>query len=401
MQAFGDGDARQKMTFSGPRHDDWRYRCAKEEAAILSAIRFRNYFRREDAAALLKEYESALQGEFFLNNWETQKRVGLQHLAIMTHIVKKDPALGTRLFEMLFSHLHMFDGMTFVNIWMKQINDSHEVIRLYREIKRIMAPYQPHGLMAYIFDHDKFLIKQCYAPLRSIIENRILEIEFESKTPVNPDVEKFLTAKRSAFHRFSRHTDAGNIYRLIKEGKATARDQYNRFVTNLESEINAHLIKMCFYLARWGLNIPVFRFAATEIPVVDIGKQYQSKHTVFFAYESKESKESKESSESKEVKSCLPKSPTLFKYLDAKQYEKFNFYERLGLEPESENLNDLIKRAYRQRAPLYHPDQNRDDTVKADFIFKALQEAYETLSDANKRLIYNAKIRKPEGVRLS
>lgn len=382
------------MTFSGPRHDDWKNRRAKDDAAIRSAIRFQNYFGIKDAVALLKEYESDLQKEFFLNNWETQERVGLQHLAIMSHIVKKDPTLGTRLFEMLFSRLHMFDGMIFVNIWMKQINDSHEVIRLYREIKRIMAPYKPSGMIADFLRHEKHFIKQCYAPLRHIVENRILEIELKSKTPANPDVEKFLTTKRSAFHCFSKKNDAGDIYRQIKAGKATARDEYNRFVINLEGEINAHLAKMNYYLVRWGLKVPVFCFAATEIPVVDIGKQHQHKHTVFFVSESKESKEFKE------VKSFLPKIPTPFKDLDSKQYENSNFYERLGLELESENLNALIKRAYRQRALLYHPDQNRDDAVKADFIFKALQEAYETLSDENKRLIYNAKMRKPESVRL-
>lgn len=229
-------DARQEMTFSGPRHDDWQYRLKRDSAATRSANRFQNYFRIKNAAALLKEYESALQEEYFLNNWETQKRVGLQHLAIMSHIVKNNPTLGTRLFEMLFSRLHMFDGMIFVNIWMKQINDSHEVIRLYREIKRIMAPYKPSGMIVDFFKcDDKYLIKQCYAPLRHIIENRILEIELESKTPANPDVEKFLTTKRSAFHCFSKKNDAVKadfIFKALQEAFETLSDENKRLIYN-------------------------------------------------------------------------------------------------------------------------------------------------------------------------
>ena len=64
---------------------------------------------------------------------------------------------------------------------------------------------------------------------------------------------------------------------------------------------------------------------------------------------------------------------------------KRDFYEVLGI---SKTANaDEIKRAYRKKAKQYHPDIcNEPD---AEEKFKEVQEAYEVLSDDNKRAAYD------------
>ncbi|MGI5911412.1 MAG: molecular chaperone DnaJ [Syntrophomonadaceae bacterium] len=65
---------------------------------------------------------------------------------------------------------------------------------------------------------------------------------------------------------------------------------------------------------------------------------------------------------------------------------KRDFYEVLGV---SKNATpEEIKKAYRQKARKYHPDVNKDDPNAADK-FKEINDAYEVLSDANKKAAYD------------
>ncbi|MBK7004584.1 MAG: DnaJ domain-containing protein [Burkholderiales bacterium] len=60
-------------------------------------------------------------------------------------------------------------------------------------------------------------------------------------------------------------------------------------------------------------------------------------------------------------------------------------YATLGL-ASSASLAD-IKKAFRQQASLHHPDRNTDASAPARF--RAVQEAYEVLSDDAKRQAYD------------
>lgn len=63
-----------------------------------------------------------------------------------------------------------------------------------------------------------------------------------------------------------------------------------------------------------------------------------------------------------------------------------DYYEILGV-PRDATPED-IKRAYRRLAKQYHPDVNKDDP-NANEKFKEINEAYEVLSDPNKRAQYD------------
>src|SRR3989304_5413779 len=63
-----------------------------------------------------------------------------------------------------------------------------------------------------------------------------------------------------------------------------------------------------------------------------------------------------------------------------------DYYETLGVGKSA--TQDEIKKAYRKKALIYHPDKNPGDK-EAEANFKKLSEAYEVLSDENKRHMYD------------
>lgn len=67
--------------------------------------------------------------------------------------------------------------------------------------------------------------------------------------------------------------------------------------------------------------------------------------------------------------------------------DKRDYYEVLGLQKGA--TEDQIKKAYRTLAKQYHPDLNPDDTAGAEAKFKEVSEAYEVLSDSQKRAKYD------------
>jgi molecular chaperone DnaJ len=67
---------------------------------------------------------------------------------------------------------------------------------------------------------------------------------------------------------------------------------------------------------------------------------------------------------------------------------KKDFYESLGVPKNASD--DEIKKAYRKMAMKYHPDRNQGDkAAEAEAKFKEIKEAYEVLSDADKRAAYD------------
>ena len=67
--------------------------------------------------------------------------------------------------------------------------------------------------------------------------------------------------------------------------------------------------------------------------------------------------------------------------------QKRDYYEVLGVDKNA--TDDELKKAYRKLAKKYHPDANPDNKEEAERKFKELNEAYETLSDKQKRQMYD------------
>ena len=63
--------------------------------------------------------------------------------------------------------------------------------------------------------------------------------------------------------------------------------------------------------------------------------------------------------------------------------EKRDYYEVIGVNKTA--TADEIKAEYRKKAKKYHPDLNPDNREEAEAKFKELNEAYEVLSDPDKR----------------
>lgn len=66
---------------------------------------------------------------------------------------------------------------------------------------------------------------------------------------------------------------------------------------------------------------------------------------------------------------------------------KRDYYEVLGVSKTA--TDEELKKAYRKLAKKYHPDANQDNKAEAEAKFKEVNEAYENLSDPQKRRMYD------------
>eukprot|EP00055_Hartaetosiga_balthica_P013539 m.70050 g.70050 ORF g.70050 m.70050 type:complete len:259 (+) comp8296_c0_seq4:427-1203(+) len=67
--------------------------------------------------------------------------------------------------------------------------------------------------------------------------------------------------------------------------------------------------------------------------------------------------------------------------------EHIDYYDMLGISPSATKKE--IKSAYRRLAMQWHPDKNKGSEEEAGDMFKRISEAYDVLSDENKRDLYD------------
>ena len=70
----------------------------------------------------------------------------------------------------------------------------------------------------------------------------------------------------------------------------------------------------------------------------------------------------------------------------AKREKDLSFYDVLGVNQTADD--NEIKTAYRKLAKEYHPDKNQGNK-ESEEKFKKITEAYDTLSDSQKRSAYD------------
>jgi len=71
-----------------------------------------------------------------------------------------------------------------------------------------------------------------------------------------------------------------------------------------------------------------------------------------------------------------------------------DYYKILNIPPDADDK--LIKRAYYQKAKVFHPDINKSINSKQQF--QILNEAYQTLINAGKRKVYDFKLKYGKGI---
>jgi DnaJ family protein B protein 4 len=64
-----------------------------------------------------------------------------------------------------------------------------------------------------------------------------------------------------------------------------------------------------------------------------------------------------------------------------------DYYQILGISKDADE--ETIKKAYKTQALKWHPDRNPNKKEEAEKKFKEVAEAYEVLSDSQKRKIYD------------
>lgn len=67
--------------------------------------------------------------------------------------------------------------------------------------------------------------------------------------------------------------------------------------------------------------------------------------------------------------------------------EEDDYYKILGVRRDANE--DQIKKAFKKLAIRYHPDKNQDNAEEAKNKFQKIANAYETLSDPDKRRLYD------------